>query len=100
MGGDIETFAKKINNEFYAYLLGIDTSYEAGSMGIVLIDRVGDGDGGTNIPGVIIANNFQFDLDASTNPTLSLYDEENEEAQFAPVTRSAGEEKELKITWK
>lgn len=100
MGGDIETYAKKINNEFYAYLLGIDTSYEAGSMGIVLIDRVGDGDGGTNIPGVIIANNFQFDLDASTNPTLSLYDEENEEAQFAPVTRSAGEEKELKITWK
>ena len=90
MGGDIAGFAAKINADFYNHLLNVDTDYEAGSMGIVLIDRVGEGAGGSNIPGVIIANNFQFDIDIEKNATMGLYDEGNDEAQFAPARRGAG----------
>lgn len=88
MGGDIAGFSAKINKDFYDYLLGIDTDYEAGSMGIVLIDRVGDGDAGENIPGIIIANNFQFDLDAEVNSVFGLYDAVNEGAALAPANRN------------
>ena len=100
MGGDIAGFAKQINTDFYNHLLGVNTDYEAGSMGIVLIDRVGDDDG-KYIPGVIIANNFQFDLESGTNPAFSLSDEENEEAQFAPARRGAedSDEEEVTFTW-
>ncbi len=99
MGGDIAGFSTQINTDFYNYLLGIDTDYEAGSMGIILIDRVGDGTAGENIPGVIIANNFQFDLGAEVNQTLSLYDTENEDPQYAPATRGADGEEEVMMVW-
>ena len=99
MGGDIAGFSTKINADFYNYLLGINTDYEAGSMGIILIDRVGDGTAGENIPGVIIANNFQFDLGAEVNQTLSLIDTENEDPQYAPATRGADGEEEVMMVW-
>lgn len=101
MGGDIAGFAAQINTDFYNHLLNVDTDYEAGSMGIVLIDRVGEGTGGSNIPGVIIANNFQFDIDIEKNATMGLYDEGNDEAQFAPARRGAedSDEEEVTFTW-
>lgn len=74
MGGDIAGFAADINEAFYKYLLDIDTDYTAGSMGIVLMDRVGV-DYGANIPGVIIANNFQFEIDSELSKTMEVYDE-------------------------
>lgn len=98
MGGDIEGFARKINEDFYNYLLGTNTDYEAGSMGIIIIDRVGDG-AGAKIPGVIIANNFQFDLESEVNATMSLIDAESEDPQYAPATRTADGEEEVMMVW-
>ncbi len=99
MGGDIAGYADKINTDFYNYLLSIDTDYEAGSMGIILIDRVGDGGAGANIPGVIIANNFQFDLESEVNQVFGLHDVENEDPQYAPATRGADGEEEVMMVW-
>lgn len=98
MGGDIAGFATDINAAFYEYLLSIDTDYEAGSMGIVLMDRVGT-DAGASIPGVIISNNFLFDLESEVNATMSLIDAESEEPQYAPATRTADGEEEVMMVW-
>lgn len=98
MGGDIAGFATDINAAFYEYLLSIDTDYEAGSMGIVLMDRVGT-DAGASIPGVIISNNFQFDLESEVNATMSLIDAESEDPQYAPATRTADGEEEFMVVW-
>jgi len=63
MYGDIERFAKTINDEFNTHLQSVtDTERKLGSMGIIMLDRVGEYESSERIPQIIIANNFQFDL--------------------------------------
>lgn len=102
MGGDISTFAKQINKDFYDYLMTqSDNGYVPGSMGIILMDRVGEADGASDvIPGIIVGNNFQFKQDQETNPVLQLIDTENEDPQYAPATRGADGEEEVMMVWK
>lgn len=107
--GNIQRFAYTINQMFYDYLQEATdgTGYTPGSMGIVLMDRVGevvtvDGktyDGGNRIPGIIVANNFQHKASATA---LSLPRRNLEEGDViaAPARRSAnGESEEMSITW-
>lgn len=101
MGGDISTFAKQINKDFYDYLMTQgDNGYVPGSMGIILMDRVGEADGASDvIPGIIVGNNFQFKQDQETNPVMQLIDTENEDPQYAPATRGADGEEEVMMVW-
>lgn len=86
MGGDIENFAKDINDEAYNYLLGLTQgeTYSPGSLGIVLMDRVGV-DKGAEIPGVIIGNNFMFELNQETNPTMVVSEQTSESNSLSKV---------------
>ena len=101
MGGDISTFAKQINKDFYDYLMTqSDNGYVPGSMGIILMDRVGEADGASDvIPGIIVGNNFQFKQDQETNPVLQLIDTESEDPQYAPAPRGADGEEEVMMVW-
>lgn len=107
--GNIQRFAYTINQMFYDYLQEATdgTGYTPGSMGIVLMDRVGevvtvDGktyDGGNRIPGIIVANNFQHKASATA---LSLPRRNLEEGDViaAPARRGVnGENEEMSITW-
>lgn len=69
MYGNIEGFAKTINDDFNKHLQSVaDTESKLGSMGIIMLDRVGEYESSERIPQIIIANNFQFAL----NPNLDL----------------------------
>lgn len=87
MGGDIASFADKINTDFYNHLLGTDTDYEAGSMGIILLNRV-NGTAGSKIPGIVIANNFRFEI--TENSTDMGAGEETVEPEAAPRNTGNG----------
>lgn len=60
--GDIATYAERINNDFYRRILAFGEDNIYGSMNIVLLDRVLQGNGGQNLPQIIINNNFRFPL--------------------------------------
>lgn len=107
--GDIQRFAYTINQMFYDYLQEETdgTGYTPGSMGIILMDRVGevvtvDGktyDGGNRIPGIIVANNFQHKASA-TVLSLPRTDLEEGDVVAAPKRRSASSEsEEMTIVW-
>lgn len=103
MSGNISSFASEMNTYFYNYLQkkveGSD--FVPGPMGIILMDRVGQDVASTQIPSIIIANNFQHVLDAAP-ATLSLPRTDLEEGDVvaAPKRRSASEESgEMKIVW-
>jgi hypothetical protein len=87
MGGDIASFADKINTDFYNHLLGTDTDYEAGSMGIILLNRV-NGTAGGKIPGIVIANNFRFEI--TENSTDMGAGDETVEPEAAPRNTGNG----------
>ena len=53
-------------------------------MGIILMDHVGT-DAGASIPGVIIGNNFQFELDSETNPTMVVSEQTSESNSLSKV---------------
>lgn len=87
MGGDIATFAEEINKDFYEHLLGTDTDYEAGSMGIILLNRV-NGTAGSKIPGIVIANNFRFEI--TENSTDMSVGDERVDGEAAPRNTGNG----------
>lgn len=87
MGGDIASFADKINTDFYNHLLGTNTDYEAGSMGIILLNRV-NGTAGSKIPGIVIANNFRFEI--TENSTDMSAGDETVEPEAAHRTAGDG----------
>lgn len=106
MAGDIASFATEINQDFYDHIMtiGDENGYQAGSMGIVLMDRISSevNSVGSKIPGIIVANNFQTTQVATTATTLSLplADLEEGDVVAAPQRRSASEESdEVKIVW-
>lgn len=71
--GDIPTFAEQINNDFYNDILNYGENNIYGSMNIVLMDMVYEGNGGTYLPSVIINNNFRFPLLTSGSTSTTSY---------------------------
>lgn len=102
MCGNIADFATDINKDFYNYLQEYTqgTGFVPGSMGIILMDRIGADDYSSAIPGIIVANNFQHKMDTGT-PDPTAYQiptaEYNGEPVAAPARRGASEE--MSITW-
>ena len=62
--GNFDTFSKKINNDFYRYVLSKSNTQGSlsGPVGVVMINRVGSDDASRMMPNVIISNNFKFPL--------------------------------------
>lgn len=103
MSGDIAGYAKYINEYFYGYLQKtIDGSdFVPGPMGIILMDRVAEETASTQIPSIIIANNFQHVLPAKP-ATYSLRKSNYEEGDkfAAPAQRGVKSSNEgVSIVW-
>lgn len=79
--GDIASYADDINADFYRHILTVGEKNITGSMGVVIMDYVGDGtpidvtldDGsqmkqipGNELPGAVLRNNFKFPLPTSS----------------------------------
>ena len=102
--GNIQTFAYTINSMFYDHLQDVTSGYVPGSMGIILMDRVGEvvdgNDAGNKIPGIIVANNFQHEESATT---LSLPRNEkgleSGDELAAPAQRGVANDNEVSIVW-
>lgn len=63
MQGNIGTFAKDMNEEFYKILSDKTKNGPLdGCMGLIMMDRVGESEASKRIPQIIIANNFKFEL--------------------------------------
>lgn len=62
VAGNIDAFARDINNWFYNEILKYGTSNIYGPMNIVILDRVYENGGGSYLPSVIINNNYRFPL--------------------------------------
>ena len=63
--GRIGDLAKKLNGDFYSYILTAGMNTKTGPTGVILMDRVSNtlttGDEGSYyLPGVVIANNFKY----------------------------------------
>lgn len=103
MSGDIAGYASYINEYFYNYLQrkveGSD--FVPGPMGIILIDRVGEVEASTQIPSIIIANNFQYVLPSAPDPAaLSLpRGEYTEGDEVTAKTRSNSKNGTFTVTW-
>ena len=102
--GNIQRFAYTINKMFYDHLQDVTSGYVPGSMGIILVDRVGEvvdgNDAGDKIPGIIVANNFQHEESATT---LSLPRNEkgleSGDELAAPAQRGVANDNEVSIVW-
>lgn len=62
VAGNIDAFARDINNWFYNEILNYGTENIYGPMNIVILDRVYESGGGSYLPSVIINNNYRFPL--------------------------------------
>lgn len=62
VAGNIDAFARDINNWFYNRILEYGASNIYGPMNIVILDRVYEEGGGSYLPSVIINNNYRFPL--------------------------------------
>lgn len=62
VAGNIDAFARDINNWFYNEILKYGVSNIYGPMNIVILDRVYEDGGGSYLPSVIINNNYRFPL--------------------------------------
>lgn len=108
--GNIQRFAYTINQMFYDYLQEETngTGYTPGSMGIILMDRVGeivpvDGktyDAGNKIPGIIVANNFQHQTTATGYTLRKDQTLEEGDQKAAPAQRGVkGADEGVSIVW-
>jgi len=66
--GNIDDYSKKINSDFYNYILDKGESV-TGPMGVIIFNRAGDDDASTYLPNVIVSNNFKFSLKKETTTT-------------------------------
>lgn len=62
VAGNIDAFARDINNWFYNEILKYGVSNIYSPMNIVILDRVYEEGGGSYLPSVIINNNYRFPL--------------------------------------
>lgn len=63
--GDIQSFSKDINTWFDEYISLKGEANITGSMGVTIMDRVGETDASSDLTKIIIANNFKFALPTS-----------------------------------
>ncbi len=61
-GGDFATYNATINQVAYEYLRDQAAANQTGPMGLVIMDYVGQGEAGQNLPGMIWQNNFKVPL--------------------------------------
>ena len=106
MEGDIDTYAKHINNYFYKLLTDMQANGSLGSsIGIVLMDRVSDNDetdpAGYYIPQIIwTSNNFvNGDVDLATASYNIPMDEYEEGDRLASPAARGVANNEISITW-
>lgn len=70
--GDIGKLAAKLNNDFYNYILEVGLNNSSGPTGVVLMDYLSNSsaDGGSYyLPGVIIGNNFKYNVGTADKPS-------------------------------
>lgn len=65
--GEIKAYAEHMNDWLYKYVLDIGVNNITGPLGVVIMDYIGEGEGGTNLPNIIINNNFKFPLEEDPN---------------------------------
>ena len=106
MEGDIDTYAKHINNYFYKLLTDMQANGSLGSsIGIVLMDRVSDNDetdpAGYYIPQIIwTSNNFvNGDVNSATASYNIPMDEYEEGDRLASPAARGVANNEISITW-
>lgn len=104
MCGDIATFSKDINTYFYGLLQEVID--KPGPMGIILMDRISNkaNDLNAEIPSIIIANNFKYDLPLApdTEPQVLMGGRlEDGDHTAAPQRREASKQgaEEMSIVW-
>lgn len=99
--GNIGRFATHMNKFFSEYLQSETNGYVPGSMGIIMMDRVGDDEYSKNIPSYIVSNNFQHDTGAQAvalSMPRSDYDQQNDGTPAAK-TRSNESKGGFTVTW-
>lgn len=100
MQGNIGDFAKDMNEEFYAYLAELTKNGPvAGSMGIIMMDRVGENEASKRIPQIIIANNFKFELNSDIEIPEGGEIKQGDEILSRKNTRSIELSEEPTIIW-
>lgn len=67
--GEIKAYAEHMNDWLYKYVLDMGVNNITGPLGVVIMDYIGEGDGGTYLPNIIINNNFKFPLEEDPNYT-------------------------------
>ena len=85
MSGDIPALASKLNNDFYNYVLNSGFEQATGPTGVVMMDMVSNSsaDGGSYyLPGVIIGNNFKYDIETPKYPAGSAEVEDWESVEL------------------
>lgn len=96
--GNIGDFAKDMNTFFQNHLQSNTSGFVPGSMGVILMDRVGEDEASKYIPSYIVSNNFQHDTGAQAaalSMPRSEYDPQND-GDPAAKTRSNGG---FTVTW-
>lgn len=85
ISGDIPSLASKLNNDFYNYVLNSGFEQATGPTGVVMMDMVSNSsaDGGSYyLPGVIIGNNFKYDIETPKYPAGSAEVEDWESVEL------------------
>jgi hypothetical protein len=101
LAGNIVDFAKDMNAEFNNFLKNSTGGYVPGSMGIILMDRVGEDDNSKDIPSFIVSNNFKHDTGTQAvtlseiKKTETAFDPNNE----TPLAKPRNSEGGMTITW-
>ena len=65
--GEIKEYAAHMNDWLYKEVITLGVNNITGPLGVVIMDYIGEGDGGTNLPNIIINNNFKFPLEEDPN---------------------------------
>ena len=103
MAGNIRDFAADMNNVFSQMLQVKTHNTSVGPMGIIMMDRVGEAESSKRIPQIIIANNFQFELNTSIDMPISSEEinESKGDVIAAPQRREASKQgaEEVSIVW-
>ncbi len=102
MAGNIHNFAADMNDKFGEMLQKKTANSKVGPMGIIMMDRVGESESSRRIPQIIIANNFQFELNQSNVLPIDEegFNQSGGDVAAAPQRRGANvDSEEMGIVW-
>jgi hypothetical protein len=99
--GNIASFAEHMNEMFNNYLKSETNGYVPGSMGIIMMDRVGDDENSKNIPSYIVSNNFKHDTgtQAATLSEIKKAETPFDPNNETPLAKPRNSEGGMTITW-